>query len=160
MRSQGGVSGSFTTIAVLAMLTSDMTTAELTRTIRIIATERFSRSAGPGGQNVNKVSTAVTLHVPLRDLGLSDEETERVHSRLAGRINREGELVVRSTETRSQHHNRVLAVERAAALIESARRPARKRRPTRAGPAAHERRLRHKRARAQRKRERRAPPDE
>ncbi len=137
-----------------------MTSAELARTIRIIATERFSRSAGPGGQNVNKVNTGVTLHVLIRDLRLSEEETERVRTRLAGRINREGELVVRATETRSQHRNRERAVERAVTLIESARRPIRKRRPTRAGKAAHERRLRQKRARAQRKQQRRAPSDD
>ncbi len=57
-----------------------------------------SRSSGPGGQNVNKVNTQVTLKVPLDQLGLSVEELERAATALAGRCNGEGELVLGSSQ--------------------------------------------------------------
>jgi ribosome-associated protein len=112
---------------------------------------------------VNKASTQVTLYVPLAELDLSPEELERVRRRLANRLDADGRLVIRSSETRSQKENRRRAAERAVNLIEGARHASRPRRPTKPSRAAEERRLRQKRARSQRKRERnrnRRPPEE
>jgi len=132
---------------------------DLEREIRSSARESFSRSGGPGGQNVNKVSTQVTVHVPLGELSLSEEELARVRDRLAGRITGDDELVVQCSQTRSQVRNREIALARAVSLIGSAVVPPAPRRPTRPGRAARERRMEAKRRRGERKRLRR-PPDE
>ena len=128
---------------------------ELEQQIRTLAQERFARSGGPGGQNVNKVNTQVTVHLPIEELDLSDAERERLRDRLANRITVEGELVVRCSQTRSQSANREIAMNRVIALVESAIRPKRVRRPTRPSRAAVERRLERKRRHAEKKRRRR-----
>ena len=133
--------------------------AELERQIRRAAQESFSRSGGPGGQNVNKVSTQVTVHVPLGDLDLSDEERMRVHERLSGRITNEEELVVQCSDTRSQARNREIALDRVVQLIGETIVPRKRRRPTRPGRAARERRIAAKRRRSEKK-ELRQPPEE
>ncbi|MFP4113590.1 MAG: alternative ribosome rescue aminoacyl-tRNA hydrolase ArfB [Spirochaetota bacterium] len=130
---------------------------ELERRIRSAAQESFSRSGGPGGQNVNKVNTQVTVHVPLAELELSDEEAQRVHEVLAGRISSDDELVIQCSDTRSQAQNREIALDRAVALIDEAIRPRKPRRPTKPGRASREARLERKRRRAEKKELRRPP---
>src|SRR5262245_50301230 len=96
--------------------------------------ETASRSRGPGGQNVNKTETRVTLHWNLRaSRALGAEQRARLEHALATRLNREGELVVRSDRSRSRIQNREHARERLAELVRAAlapRKPRTKTRPT------------------------------
>ena len=95
-----------------------------------------SRSGGPGGQNVNKVATRVTVTFNVRESpSLTSEQREQIESRLARRISKEGSLQTVSQTYRSQAKNRIDAMERMQALIDSAfvtRQRRRKTRPTRA----------------------------
>ena len=117
---------------------------------------RFSRSGGPGGQHVNTSSTKVELSW---DLGASEAlgETQRARllANLAGRVDEVGVLRLVVEETRSQHRNREIAVERLRALLVEAVKPRKKRRPTRPTRASKERRLQAKRVRGERKQGRR-----
>lgn len=106
----------------------------------------FSRSSGSGGQNVNKVNTKVTASLSLDQLqGVTSAEKEQVLSKLSNRINDKGELIIQVQEERSQLRNRERAEERLFELISQAGRIAKKRRPTKPGRAAKERRLNSKR---------------
>jgi ribosome-associated protein len=127
----------------------------LRQSVRDQAEISLSRSGGPGGQNVNKLNTKVTLRLSLDKVeGLSEAELERSRAVLASRL-REGALVLQSSEERSQRVNLERAYARAEALIASAARIPKKRRPTRPGKAARERRLAEKRARSELKQNRR-----
>ena len=107
-----------------------------------------SRSGGPGGQNVNKVSSRVTLIFHVRaSAALSDDQKRRISQKLATRINKEGELRIISQRTRSQEMNRTDAIERFGELIRRALTPERPRVKTRVPAAAHERRIEKKKKR-------------
>jgi ribosome-associated protein len=129
----------------------------LIETVEKHAVVRHSRSSGPGGQNVNKVNTRVTIHIPIDSIDIDPDERRRAFLNLASRINANGELVVSSGATRSQRRNLERAIAIAARLIEGAIVPRPVRRPTGPSRAARERRLSAKRARSQRKRGRRKP---
>jgi ribosome-associated protein len=102
----------------------------------------FSRSGGPGGQNVNKVNTKVTLRLPLSAVdGLNGAEMERLRAILASRINHEDEIVIAASEERSQLRNLERAYERMERLVCDAARLPRKRRPTKPSRAARQSRL-------------------
>jgi ribosome-associated protein len=117
-----------------------------------------SRSSGPGGQNVNKLETRVTVRFDLASPSLDDEQRTRLRERLASRVSRAGVLQVTSQRHRTQAANRDAAVARLGELLREALTEPEPRRPTRPGRAARARRLAAKRLRSRRKRERTSPP--
>ncbi len=117
----------------------------------------FSRSGGPGGQNVNKVSTRATLMFTVSDSSaLTPEQAARLHERLATRIGADGVLRVVAQEHRSQMGNRLAARKRFARLLADAFTDPRERRDTRPPPSVDRRRLESKRHRSRVKKARRA----
>jgi ribosome-associated protein len=107
-----------------------------------------SRSGGPGGQNVNKVSTRVTLRFNLERSGaFNPEQRERIRRKLSSRINKDGVLQVTSQRTRSQDLNREDVVARFQELLIAALREERPRVRTKATRASKEERLHEKRVR-------------
>jgi ribosome-associated protein len=119
-----------------------------------------SRSSGPGGQNVNKVNTRVTVLFDVeRSAVLSEEQRELLRARLGGRISRAGVLRVVSQRHRTQLANRDAAVARLATLVREALSEQPERVPVKVPAAVKERRLEEKHRRGDLKRERGLPAD-
>jgi ribosome-associated protein len=121
--------------------------------------EQFVRASGPGGQNVNKLSTAVQLRFDVRHSPSLPPDVRSRLERLAGaRLTRDGVLVIIAQRHRTQVRNRADALERLLELIRQAAVAPVKRRPTRPTKASRERRIEGKKRRAGIKQQRRSRP--
>jgi ribosome-associated protein len=119
-------------------------------------TFRFSRSGGPGGQNVNKVSSRVEVLFSVRDSpSLSEAQRHRLLTRLGGRLDSEGILLVQVDDSRSQWQNRQIAVERLAGLLREGLKVPKRRVATKRTRVSNTRRLEAKKRRGAMKRGRR-----
>lgn len=121
----------------------------------------FSRSQGPGGQNVNKVSSQATLcFVVEQSRALTNYQKRRIQNALGKRINREGLLRLACQSERSQARNRAEVRERFTKLLEAALKPRRQRVPTRPTRGSREKRLQQKQHRSRLKTQRRRIPQD
>ena len=131
---------------------------EITRDIQITEDElifKASRSAGPGGQNVNKVNTRITLFFDVAGCrNFSEQQKRRIFSRLSTRIDKNGLLRVVSQKFRTQKANRNAAVERLQELLAGSLKTKPLRKKTKVPYAAKQRRLEDKRKRSRLKRQR------
>lgn len=136
---------------------------EITPTISIDEAELqydFVRAAGPGGQNVNKVSTAVLLRFNVEESSLPIEIKEHLYKMAAGRINKDGILLIHARQYRTQEQNRYDAQERLVEIIRQATEKPKPRKATRPSITARAARLGSKKKHGEIKRLRRYNPDD
>lgn len=115
------------------------------------------RAQGPGGQNVNKVSSAVHLRFDIRASSLPDAVKERLLALPGRRVTKEGVLVLKAQSARTQDQNRALALQRLEAIVEEASHVAPVRKATKPTYGSRQRRLKDKAVRAEVKAGRRNP---
>ena len=133
-----------------------MTVIRITEDISIDESEivfEFVRASGPGGQNVNKLATAVQLRFDIRaSATLPDEVKERLVTLGGQRVSKSGVLIIDARRFRTQERNRQDALDRFSALVRKATFRKKRRRPTAPSRASKERRLDEKRRKSQTKR--------
>ena len=117
-----------------------------------------SRSGGPGGQHANKTETQVELRFQVRESEvLSEEEKQRLVSKLAHRLTQEGELILTDESSRSQVKNKERVTEKFYSLLEEALKKPKKRKPTKPSKAAKRKRLEEKKKHSEKKQMRKPP---
>lgn len=116
-----------------------------------------SRSSGPGGQNVNKVNSRITLIWKVNASGLPADIKEVIIKKLQSRITADGELQITVQESRSQLQNKVAATEKLQALLTKAFTPRKVRKATKPGVGAQQARLKSKKQRSEKKKWRQRP---
>ena len=110
------------------------------------------RSSGAGGQHVNKVSSKVELYFDVAaSKALSENEKERIYTKIGNRLTKENVMILYSDTSRSQHKNKDLVIQKFMDLIRSALTVAKKRRKTKPKRSAVEKRLKSKLKKAQKK---------
>ena len=103
------------------------------------------RSSGPGGQHANKVSSKVELTFDVENsTGLSEQEKSRISKKLVTKLTKEGSLVLQCDESRSQHKNKDLVIQRFFGLLEAALTVRKKRKASKPSKSAIEKRLKSK----------------
>ncbi len=116
------------------------------------------RSSGPGGQHVNKTASKVEVAFDLENSqALSETEKERLKSKLASKISSQGILMLQCGETRSQHRNKTIVIERLLTLLQQNLKVAKPRKKTKPSKGAIERRLKSKKQQAFKKTNRQPP---
>jgi len=117
-----------------------------------------SRSSGPGGQNVNKVNTKIEIRLNIAgSLLLSDDEKLIILTKLANKINSNGEIIVTSQTERTQLANKEVAIHKLNRMISNALKVKKKRRPTKIPNAIKEKRLQEKHINSKKKENRKRP---
>lgn len=112
-----------------------------------IAQEKFIAASGPGGQNVNKVATAVQLRVNVFAIGLSPSAFERLKDIAGSKLTKDGEIVLTAREYRTQEQNREAARKRLTAMLDEALTPPVTRKKSRVNRVGKTQRLKTKKAR-------------
>ncbi len=121
---------------------------------------KFSRSSGPGGQSVNKVSTQVELLFDVASsVVLSDNEKMTIREKLKNRITNDGVLALKCNETRSQLKNKELVLNRFLKLLEDALKTVKERKPTKKSKASVEKHLKNKKIQSDIKKDRKTTDD-
>lgn len=117
------------------------------------------RSSGPGGQHVNKTSSKIEVSFDVvNSEALSDIEKHRIKNRLATRITNEGILQMQCSESRSQHRNKAIVIERLIVLLKEHCKAPKKRKKTKPSKSAIQKRLTSKKNQALKKANRKRPP--
>ncbi len=106
-----------------------------------LISERFTHASGPGGQNVNKVASAVILHFDAKNAALPFEVHARLEALAGSRLTKDGAIIIRASQYRDQQRNREDARERLAALLREAATLPKKRRATKPTRSSKEKRL-------------------